>query len=277
MVLPQRRFRYTRKDTALYALGIGIGRGDVRELPFVFGDILRSVPSQVTVIAWDDTWQDQVGIDVAKVLHGEQSITLHAPLRDEDEVSAKISVIEALDKGREKGAVLRVQTALSRVEDGSPLATLLSTVFARGDGGFGGPNQKSPAPAHPPDRQPDLVSEFDTRVEQALLYRLSGDMNPLHADPAWAAAAGFDRPILHGLCTYGVAAAELVRHVCDHDPSRLVHLEARFSAPVYPGERLSTEIWIEGDSVHFSTSVPARSARVLSNGRAVVTPSSTRK
>jgi acyl dehydratase len=145
-----------------------------------------------------------------------------------------------------------------------------STTFLRGDGGFGGPSGPTPEPHRLPERQPDISVDLPTLPQAGLIYRLSGDYNPLHADPAVAAGAGFSRPILHGLCTFGVAGRAVLRACCDNDQRRLGSFRARFSAPVYPGETIRTEIWRDAQTISFRARVPERDIVVLGNGLATL-------
>jgi acyl dehydratase len=263
------RFRYTDRETMLYALGIGMGRDplDPRELAYVFeqGE-LRTVPTMATVLTRSALLRGS-GVDDAKVLHGEQRLILHRPLPPEAELIADSAVAAAYDKGAGKGAVILTETHARLAADDTPAFTLGSTVFARGDGGFGGPAGSGPAPHPVPERAPDLAVAFLTRPDQALLYRLNGDRNPLHADPALARRVGFPAPILHGLCTYGIACRAVLQAVCDYDHTRIREFDVRFSSPVYPGEEVVTEIWVEGDTVSFRCRVPQRDAVVINNGR----------
>ncbi|MES2482415.1 MAG: MaoC/PaaZ C-terminal domain-containing protein [Pseudomonadota bacterium] len=268
---PEREFSYDERDTMLYAVGVGLGR-EPEDLPFVFEQGLRALPTQAVVVAWEDTWQDVIGLDVLRVVHGEQRVTLHGPLPARGRVRARFGIADVFDKGPGRGAIVLARTELSDAASGAPLATLLSTVFARGDGGFGGPNGRRPEPHALPSRAADHVRERAVRPEQAAIYRLSGDRNPLHVDPAFARAAGFDRPILHGLCTWGMAAAEVLRTACGMKAERLLHFEARFTAPVYPGETLRTEVWIDGQVVSFRTTSTERAVVVLDHGKALVAP-----
>lgn len=268
---PEREFSWDERDTMLYAVGVGLGR-EPDELPFVFEKGLQALPTQAVVVAWDDTWQDLLGLDVLRIVHGEQRVTLHSPLPPRGRVRARLSIQDVFDKGPGRGAILLARTELRDAATGAPLATLLSTVFARGDGGFGGPNGRRPDPYALPTRAADQVRERAVRPEQAAIYRLSGDRNPLHVDPAFAQAAGFDRPILHGLCTWGMAATEVLRTACGLRPERLRHFEARFTAPVFLGETLRTEIWIDGEVVSFRTTAAERAVVVLDHGKALVAP-----
>ena len=183
------------------------------------------------------------------------------------------SVIAAYDKGRGRGAFIVSQSVLRDARDGQPIATLTRTTAARADGGFGGPSGGGPAPHAVPARAADMVVELPTQENQAAIYRLSGDRNPLHIDPEYAVRAGFKAPILHGLCSYGIACRAVIQAYCDYDPSRLYSHAARFSSPVYPGETLSFNLWREGEVVSFEAKVTDRDVTVLRNGKAIIGPS----
>lgn len=269
---PEKEFSYDERDTMLYALGVGMGRAMPGDMHFVYERDLQALPTQATIIAWDDTWQEATGMNVAKIVHGEQRVTLHRPLAPMGRVRSKLKIVNVFDKGPDRGAVLLAQTELRDAVDGQQIATLLSTVFARGDGGFGGPNGRGPEPHIIPQRAPDQVVELVTRPEQALIYRLCGDRNPLHVDAEFAREVGYSKPILHGLCTWGIAAASVVKATCGNDARRMTHFEARFTAPVYPGETLLTEVWIDSGEVSFRTKVVERQIVALDHGRAVIAP-----
>jgi acyl dehydratase len=207
-----------------------------------------------------------LGLNEAMIVHGEQRITLHRPLPVQARISAQSRVTGVVDKGRERGALLYVETSIEEEEDRRPLATLLSTVFARGDGGFGGSSSATIVPHRVPERVPDLQFETLVPYNQAFIYRLSGDRNPLHVDPAIAGAAGFERPILHGLSTYGVAVRSVIKCALGNDPDLVEHVAARFSAPVFPGERVQTLIWRDGPQLSFRMQVVAANRTVLDNG-----------
>ena len=267
-------FRYGDRETMLYALGIGMGRDplDEKELAYVFegaGAALKTAPSMATVLARVPLLKD-CGYDYTKVVHGEQRLALHRPLPPEGELVADARVTEAYDKGAGKGAVIHTETAVRSAADGAPLFTLNSVTFARGDGGFGGPAGSGPAPHALPARAPDLTVTLETRPDQALLYRLSGDRNPLHADPALARRVGFRAPILHGLCTYGTACRAILRGVVAYDHTRITGLDVRFSAPVYPGESIATDLWVDGKTVSFRCRVPERDVVVINNGKCLL-------
>jgi len=264
---PARTFSYGERETMLYALGIGAGAdGDPADLPFLFEPRLIAFPSQATVIAWDDAWIDTLGLDQRMIVHGEQRITLHRPLPSAATITAQASLAEIVDKGSGRGALLYVETRIAEADSGAPLATLLSTVFARGDGGFGGKPTGGIAPHAIPDRDPDSHVETSVPLNQALIYRLSGDRNPLHVDPAFARAAGFDRPILHGLSTYGVAVRSIVKSALDNDAAAVEHVAARFSAPLYPGEAVRTLIWRDGAALTFRMIAVSDGRIVLDHG-----------
>jgi acyl dehydratase len=264
---PARTVSWNDRDTMLYALAIGMGsdpdNGD--ELPFVYEKNLQAVPTLATVVAWGaNIGAEKLGLNRALTVHGEETITWHKPIAAAGSVIASSRVLAAYDKG-EKGAVVEREMQLRDV-DGTLLVSMIRTAFARGDGGFGGPSV-TPPPHQVPGRTPDLVLEFDTRPEQALLYRLCGDRNPLHADPAAAKAAGFPRPILHGLCTYGICCRAILEAYCGFEPARMKTLSARFSAPVFPGDRIAVRLWKDRDMVSFEATVPARDVTVIKSGR----------
>ncbi|MET0374864.1 MAG: MaoC/PaaZ C-terminal domain-containing protein [Rhizorhabdus sp.] len=257
------RQRITPKKVILYALGVG-----ATELPFVYEDGLKALPGMAVIMAYPGfIWRDpKFGVDWKKILHGETSIVCHAPLPTSGELIGSSVFGPIIDKGAAKGAVV-YQTREIHHESGTHVATVRNATFLRGDGGFGGSPDGQPAPHAIPDRAADLVHSLPTAENQALIYRLSGDMNPLHVDPAVAQAAGFPRPILHGLCTFGIAGRALLAALGDNRPERIRRIDARFSAPVFPGETIVTEIWREGDgSAAFRCKVAERDLVVLNNG-----------
>jgi acyl dehydratase len=265
---PARPFSWTDREAMLYALAIGMGSepDNTDELPFVYEKNLKAVPTLATVVAWGaNIGAERLGLNRALTVHGEESITWHKPIAAAGSLVASSRVAAVYDKG-EKGAVVERETQLRDV-DGTLLVSIARTAFARGDGGFGGPSE-TPAPHQVPSRAADLVLEFATRPDQALLYRLCGDRNPLHADPAVAKAGGFPRPILHGLCTYGICCRAILQAYCAYQPEHMKSLSARFSAPVLPGDRIAVRLWKDQDIVSFEASVPAREVTVIRSGRA---------
>ena len=271
---------YDQSACMLYALGIGVGASATEEdgagaLRYVYEKDLQVMPSMAVILAHPGLWMGapEVGVDLLKVVHGEQRLRLHRALPTSGKIIARPRLKSVIDKGRDKGALLIVEREL-RDEAGVLYATIEQTSFCRGDGGFaegGQPGDDTP-PALPPvpTRAPDVICDLPTRPEMALVYRLSSDRNALHADPQTARRAGFPNTILHGLATYGLACHALVRTCCDYDASRLVALNTRFSAPVYPGETIRTEIWRDGSRVHFQSRALERDQLVLSNGSAEV-------
>jgi len=195
---------------------------------------------------------------------------VHKPIAPEGTVIGRSCILDVIDKGEGLGALIYSERRIIDKPTGDLLATINQTTFCRADGGFGGPKRETPPPHALPARAPDAVVDLATRSEMALVYRLSGDVNPLHADPEFARSAGFPRPILHGLATFGVAGHALLRAVCGYDPARLTGMAGRFSAPVYPGETIRTEIWRDGGVVSFRARVVERDVVAINNGRAEV-------
>ncbi len=218
--------------------------------------------------------RNELGIDVTKLVHGEQRVVLHQPLAPAGTLIGRSRVTRIVDKGEGKGAVMHVEKLLTDETSGALVATTEQLLFLRGDGSFsknGGGDEAAPPPPDTPDTAPDVVLDLPTRPDAALLYRLSGDINPLHADPAFAAKAGSPRPILHGLATDGVACHGLIKSFCDYDPTRLKSIAARLSAPALPGETLRLEAWRVGEAeVAFRCRLPERDVVVLTQGRVSV-------
>jgi acyl dehydratase len=266
--------RYEERDTILYALGIGLGAEptDPRQLRFVYEQGLQALPSMGVILGYPGFWlrDARSGADWRRLVHGEQSIEILKPLPPAGTVLGMTRVRDVIDKGPDRGALVFTEREVRDKASGELLCRLASTTFLRGDGGFGGPAGPVPAPHPIPDRPAEESCELATLPQAALIYRLSGDRNPLHADPAVAEKGGFPRPILHGLCTFGVAGHALLRTVCDYKPERLRNLQGRFTAPVFPGETIVTEIWRDGASVSFRASVKERGKVVLDHGKATI-------
>lgn len=261
---------YGWKDTILYALGLGYGSNplDESELPFVYERGLQAVPTICNTLAHPGFWLDTpaLEIDWIKVLHAEQGIEMHEALPPEGAVRGAYEITSVVDKGADKGAILTLQKRLSDIATGRLLCTVTTSVFLRGDGGRGGFGAPPAAPGALPNRAPDETVDLATLPQAALIYRLSGDVNPLHADPRVASKAGFCQPILHGLATMGIAARALLRARCDNDPSLFGSMFVRFSSPVYPGETIRTEIFDTAEGVRFRCRVVERDVVVLDRG-----------
>ena len=247
--IPEVRQTLRWQDVALYNFSIGLGQDpmDERQLDFLYEPRLKAMPSIPVVLAAPGFWSrnEDTGISWKQILHGEQGVVLHRPLPVEGEIIGRSRVTGLVDRGEGKGALMYSEREVVDAATGEPLATLTSTSFLRGDGGFGGPSGPVKRPHPEPEGSPDLTVDLATRPEQALVYRLNSDLNPLHIDPAVARDAGFPRPILHGLCTFGTVCHALLRGLCDYDTARFGRMELRFSSPVFPGETIATEIWRE--------------------------------
>lgn len=261
--------RYDRRDSMLYALGVGCGAASA-DLPFVYGPELKALPTMAMVLGSPGFWLQHrpFGVDWRLILHGEQAITLHATLPPEGHVVGRYRVEQIVDQGPGRSALISCRRTILEVGTERPLATLNETWVMRGGGGFDGPTEPLARPPSLPDRAPDLSHMMSVSPRAALIYRLSGDFNPLHADPATAHQAGFERPILHGLCTMGIAGRAILSLCCDDDPARLRAISVRFSAPVYPGDMLRIDIWRVLAEIRFRVVAVDREVTVLDNGSA---------
>lgn len=268
--------RFEARDTILYALGCGAGSDplDPDDLKYVYEDGLVALPTMAVVLGYPGFWMKDpaTGVTWQKLLHGEQGLELFAPLPAAGTVIGRTRVTDVVDKGEGKGALVFSKRDIIDAATDTLLATTTSTSFLRADGGFGGPSGPIPTPHTLPERSADRSLDLATLPQAALIYRLSGDWNPLHASPAVATGAGFPRPILHGLCTYAVAGRALLKLACGDDPARLKSMNVRFTAPVFPGETIRTEVWVDGDVVSFRASVVERGLVVLDRGRAEIRP-----
>jgi len=273
--IPEVEQRLTRRDVMLYALGVGLGADpcDANQLKFVYEPNLVALPTMAIILGYPGPWHaaPELGITRSHVVHGEQGFVIHRPLPVEGAILGKTRLIAVIDKGKDRGALLVTECAVRDKTSDEPICTLTSTTFCRADGGFGGPTGPAKKPHAVPQTPPDLSCELPTLPQAALIYRLSGDYNPLHADPAYAQKAGFKMPILHGRCTFSVVGHALVKTCCGYDPARLKSMDARFSSPVYPGETIRTDIWMDKEAITFRATVPARGVTVLDNGHATLT------
>ena len=273
--VPDARHRYTRRDTAFYALSLGVGAqaDDIRQVDLVdpWSERLRPLPSQALVLGYPGFWlgepgvRETTGITPAQILHVEQSVELVAPLPAEGEVVGMTRVTALVDKGADRGSLLHSERRIVDAASGAPLAVCRQVHFLRKMGGFGSVGSAPDARRAAPQGEASHAIDTPTLQQQALLYRLNGDANPLHSDYALAAKAGFPRPILHGMCTYGITGRILVERCCDGQPERLYAMNARFTKPVLPGDSLTVQAWREGDLVHFRT-LGADGAPVIDHG-----------
>ncbi len=263
--------KYGERDCIIYALGIGIGLDplDPGQLKFVYERAgLAAFPTMAVVLGWPGRMTDPAfGIDERLVVAGDVRLVLHRPLKPEARLISRPRVREVIDKGPGNAAIIQNTRDLIDV-DGTLVATVDTSTFARKHGGFGGKVTDTPVPHAVPNTTPDLTCDLPTALNQALLYRLNGDENPLHADPERAKVAGFDRPILHGAASFGIAAHAVLRTCADYRPERMASIEARFSKPVFPGDTIRTEMWVDGPRVSFQCRVAGRGDIVLSNGLA---------
>lgn len=265
--LPESEHSWVVDDVILYHLGVGAGDPptDPGELEYAYEGALKVLPTFATIPMFSSMMGvlglDGLDINPAMILHGEQSIRLKGKIPTEARVVNRGRVTHLYDKG--KGAVVVVEIVTFSA-DGSELFTNTASIYVRGEGGFGG--EPGPEPGHlPPERTHDAEISSPTLAQQALLYRLSGDKNPLHADPAFAAFGGFDRPILHGLCTFGIVCKAVVDQLLDGDVTAVGGVDARFAGVVFPGETIVTRAWREPDRILVEATTAERGQVVLSN------------
>jgi len=267
---------WTSKDALLYAVGVGAGAVDpFDELAFTTentnGVPQQVLPTMAVVLGFGGAGVvGKIGsFNPAMLVHGEQAIELHSPIPVEGEIETVGEIAGIYDKG--KGAVIETKSVSTLVSSGQPLFSSTSSVFIRGEGGWGGDRGPSGPKNVPPEEPPTHSVTYQTREDQALLYRLSGDRNPLHSDPSFAKMGGFDRPILHGLCTYGFTGRALLHTLCDSDPAKFTSMAGRFSSPVMPGEALTVNMWVTGDGEAVFQTQGADGRIVLDAGKVTFT------
>lgn len=262
---------YSERDVMLYGLGVNLGLDPLNEddLSYLYEDGLRVLPSYAMVLGHPGFWlkDPDLEIDWVKILHAEQFLTISRPLAPSGTVKASYRVRGIADKGPEKGCILYYEKLLSDLHTGEEIARVTSGVFCRGDGGSGDHGEVPEALKPVPDTSPDLSLSTSIDERSALIYRLSGDYNPIHASPPVAAKAGYHRPILHGLCTMGIAAHQLFEHVAEADTTQFGGLACRFSRPVFPGDTVRTDVWKTNGSVRFRVTVTNRDEVVLDRGQ----------
>lgn len=261
--------KYDERDSMLYALTLGYGNDpmDEQDLRFVHEQNTIAVPTILSVIGAPGAWatNPETGINWLQLLHGEHRMVFHAEVQPRATVISKTRVSHVVDKGPGKGALVVTTRELYESATDEHLATIEHVSFCRADGGFGSGDQPLPALLATPEGPPDEVLLSNTLPQSALLYRLNGDLNPIHILPQMAAKAGFQRPILHGLCSFGMAARALIKQYCALNPVSLKSFSVRFSSPMYPGETLRVETWKQGNTVHFKAYAHERNVVVLSN------------
>lgn len=272
---PESRQVYSERDVILYALGLGLGDRprDPAQLRFLYEKNLCALPTMAVVLAHPGFWAGNrdLGIDWVRMLHGEQGLSVYRPIPVRGEVVGRSRICEVLDRGKGKGALLFYERDIVDAHSGELIATSRQTLFCRGNGGFSNDSpQPAPRPHGIPERAPDRVVEHKTLPQMALIYRLSGDLNPLHVDPAVAERAGFAAPILHGLATYGIGGRAVLEQMCNSEPNRLKSFDVRFTAPVFPGETVRTSLWRDGNTVSLRSVAIERGIVVMDNGRAVI-------
>ncbi|MDO8864017.1 MaoC/PaaZ C-terminal domain-containing protein [Haliea sp. E1-2-M8] len=270
---------YSSKDTQLYAISIGMGRDplDSKELSYVCETVGSNVmPTAASVLGTPSIRarrnamaQLMKKMNLIMMLHGEQRLEIHQPLPSNAKTLLSSGVTGVYDKGKNKGALVTFATK-ARLDDGSELFTSSSTLFFRADGGFGGTSEGAPVAHELPRRAPDAVCEMPGRNDQALIYALNGDRNPLHRDPTVAKKAGFDKPILHGLCSYGIACHAVLKTLLDYDQQSIKGFDVRFSAPAFPGETQVVEMWRDGNLISFRSTLKERNTVCIDNGRCLL-------
>lgn len=264
---------YETRDTILYALGLGFGADplDPDDLRHVYEQDLRALPTMALVLAAPPLRSFDLGFNYRRVVHATQSLEVYRSIPPQGSVASVSKVTDLIDRGADKGSVLMIERELFETNSGDKLATMEIGIACRADGGLGGEIRQAPTMPALPDRAPDATAIIPTSLRSAVIYRLSGDYNPLHVDPAAARAGGFDRPILHGLATFGLAARGITTAL-DGSMEHIRRLEGRFSAPVFPGETLRADVWQSGHNIQLQLVTVDREAIVFANGSATLDP-----
>lgn len=259
---------YTTRDTILYAIGAGLGfdPSDERMLPFVYERALVALPTIAMAIGHPGWWLGAAGLEPGRVVHASKRMEVLAPMPIAGTVHTRSIVTGVDDKGPGKGALVHTQRDIWDKKTGVHISRQINTIMARGQGGFGGANTPALAPHTIPQRKPDLACALPTIPQQALIFRLMGDVHPVHVDPVFARANGFTGTILHGLATMAIATHAVLRSVCDYDTTRIKAVQCRFTKPVTPGDLIQTEMWKDGKTISFRSSVAARAAVVIDHG-----------
>jgi acyl dehydratase len=266
--VPQATHVVTARDAILYALSVGYGTNALAEkaLSYVYERDLVTAPTLVNIVAHPGPWMQQTGIDWARLVHSEHRLTIHRPVPLDVPLISRSRVLSVVDRGIEKGMFVSFERLIATVDGDDPIATIVQTNACRGDGGCGSAGFVPEPLPKVPDGEPDFEFNVDIPGNAALIYRLNGDLNPLHVDPQAAGKSGFDRPILHGLCSFGHAGYAIVAAIDPGMATGLSAIAARFSAPIFPGETITLQIWRNGAEIHFRGLVASRSAIILDNG-----------
>lgn len=268
--IPEAVQTYSWRDSSLYALGLGYGMDpvDAQDLRYVLETDQQTVPSMAAIVAYPGFWfgDPALEIDWVRLLNGQVAFTIHRPLPPAGTVRSTSRVVAVDDKGKDKGAAVYLEKQVTD-EAGVPFATIEQAVFLRGDGGHGGFGVPPETPPAVTGATPDHALELDVARNAALVYRLSGDLNPVHSHPDIAQKAGFREPIMHGMCSLGMACRAALRLLCGNAPGRLKSMSIRFASPVYPGERLRFEFFGAGPRYQWRVRVPERNVTVLDRGQ----------
>lgn len=271
---PEVEHRLTTRDTILYALGVGFGDDplDRDQLRFVYEQNLLAVPSMAAILCFPGNWlrDPATGVDYGKQVNAGNKLEIHGLLPVDGTLVSTPRVVDIIDKGVNKGALVITERKVFDKAGGRAVCTVTTNSLCRGDGGFGGPPRTLPATPRPPDTPPDRSVEIATARNLALIYRLNGDQNPLHVDPEFARAAGYPQPILHGLATLGIATHALLKACCAYDPARLTGIEVRYTSPVFPGDLLRTDIWFADGGARFRVVAANRGPVVIDGGSAQI-------
>ena len=268
--VPQATHVVTARDAILYALSVGYGTNPLDEnlLNYVYERDLVTAPTLANVVAHPGPWMQQTGVYWARLVHSEHRLTIHRPVPLDVPLISRSRVLSVVDRGLEKGMFVSFERMIATVDGDEPIATIVQTNACRGDGGCGSAGTAPEPLSKVPDREPDFEFNVDLPDNAALLYRLNGDLNPLHADPQAAGRSGFDRPILHGLCSFGYAGYAIIAAI---DPGMKIGLRAiaaRFSAPICPGETITLQMWRNDAEIRFRGIVASRGVTILDNGMA---------
>ncbi|MDC9812690.1 MULTISPECIES: MaoC family dehydratase [Rhizobium] len=268
--VPQATHLVTARDAILYALSVGYGTNALEEnaLNYVYERDLVTAPTLANIVAHPGPWMQQTGVDWTRLVHSEHRLTIHRPVPLDVPLISRSRVLSVVDRGVEKGMFVSFERLIATANGDEPIATIVQTNACRGDGGCGSVGSAPEPLSKVPDGEPDFEFNIDVPANAALLYRLNGDLNPLHVDPQAAGRSGFDRPILHGLCSFGYAGYGIAAALDPDMATGLSAIAARFSAPIFPGETITLQIWRNDADIRFKGIVASRGVTILDNGMA---------